>query len=59
MRFVDLQLRLDVISVVEVSEHVQEECSVQREKEVDELGIVAVSEHHGEVVIEDYAELDL
>lgn len=50
---------LDVISVVEVTEHVQEKASIEAEKEVDELWVVAVSEHHGEVVVEDDAELNL
>lgn len=50
---------LDIIVVVEVTEHVQEYTGVQREEEVDKLGIVAIGEHNGEVVVENNAELDL
>lgn len=50
---------LDVVDVVEPPEHVEEEARVEREQEVDELGVIAVGEHHREVVVENYAELDL
>lgn len=50
---------LDIVLNVEVSKHVQEETSIQRKQEVNELRIVTVVEHNAEVVVEDYAELDL
>lgn len=50
---------LNVVSVVKVSEHIEEESSVEREEEIDAFGVIAIREHDGEVVVEDYAELDL
>lgn len=52
--FVDI----DIASVVEFTEHVKKNASVEGEEEVDELRVVAIAEHQGEVVVEDYAELD-
>lgn len=50
---------LDVISVVEVTEHVQENTGVEAQKEVDTFGVFAVGEHNTEVMVKDDTELDL
>lgn len=49
---------LDIVLVVEVTEHVKEKTGVDAEESVDTLWVVAVPEHNREVVIEDNAELD-
>lgn len=53
------RLNFNVISIVEVTKHIQERSSVEGKQEIDEFWVVAVRKHNSEVMVEYDAELYL